>query len=447
MAVACMDIANSNGVIQAGFHSVSDSQPHINNTTRCAPDAVVCPFCALLCDDLILAPKPDLSFTITRNGCRRASEDFARVPLANTPRVAGREVTLEVAVRAAARRLKRAYQPLFGGLATDVDGMRAALDLAESCGAILDHAHGETLAAMTRLLQTRGWYAATLSELRNRADMVLLVGVDLADRYENLSRRCLWPEHTLDEETLATRRIVYLGATPPGALVRACDSLKCSAAAVVDVLRAVLAVLKQQPLATTRAGGLAPNKIQALADSLRAARYSALVFAPAHLPAPRDPALALLCEIIDELNRSGRAALVPLGGDDGGQTAVSTCAWLTGYPLRIRHGLNIDYQPHSNATAKLLDGGGADTLLWIDAYGRLSDLPAQARVEDSIVLAASSNARSVSAAVFIPVGTPGLDHAARLVRTDAVVSLPLVAQRHSGLPAVATVLRAIAAAL
>ena len=147
------------------------------------------------------------------------------------------------------------------------------------------------------------------------------------------------------------------------------------------------------------------------------------------------------------MNGVGRAALLPLGGDDGGQTAVSTCAWLTGYPLRIRHGLNIDYQPHSNATAKLLDGGGADALLWIDAFGRLGELPAPARVEDSIVLSASHNARSESAAVFIPVGTPGLDHAARLLRTDAVVSLALSAQRHSGLPAVATVLKAIEAAL
>lgn len=426
---------------------MSESQPLIDNSQQSALQTAVCPYCALLCDDLVLAPKTNQGFTITRNGCRRASQDFARAPLANTPRIAGRETTLELAVRAAARLLKRSRQPLFGGLATDVDGMRAAIDLAERCGAALDHAHGETLAAMARLLQTRGWYATTLSEVRNRADLVLLVGVDLADRYENLSRRCLRPQQALDDATLAARRIVYLGATPPGRLVSDCDVLKCHNEAIVDVLHAVLTALKQPAFAATRVGGLGANRIHALADSLRTAHYSAIVFAPARLPLPRDPALALLCEIVDELNRVGRAALLPLSGDDGGQTAVSTCAWLTGYPLRIRHGLNIDYQPHSNATAKLLDGGGTDALLWIDAYGRLGELPAQARVENSIVLSASHNACSASAAVFIPVGTPGLDHAARLVRTDAVVSLALSAQRHSGLPAVATVLKAIEAAL
>ena len=422
-----------------------DTQPPVTSASQPAPDAAVCPYCALLCDDLALVPQANLGFSITNNGCRRAALDFARAPLAAQARVAGRAVPLTDAIRAAARLLKRAEQPLFGGLATDVDGMRAAIDLAERCGATLDHAHGETLAAVARLLQTRGWYATTLSELRNRADFVLLIGVDLADRYENLTRRCLRPAQALDDATLATRRIVYLGPTPPGTAVAGSETLKCRADAIVDVLQRLLAMLKQQPVASTRVGGLPASKLTELAAALRGARYATLAFAPSALPAPCDPALALLCEIVDELNRSGRAALLPLGGDDGGQTAVSTCSWLTGYPLRIRYGSGIDYQPHSNASARLLDGGGADALLWIDAFGRLADLPRGARLAQSIVLGANSNARSASAAVFIPVGTPGLDHGGRLLRTDAVVSLALHAQREVGLPSVATLLRAIQA--
>ena len=148
MAVACMDIAksavrmaalaafatgaNRNSVIQPGSHSVSESPSLIDSAKSSTPSAAVCPYCALLCDDLALAPKSNQGFTITRNGCRRASQDFARAPLVNTPRVAGRETTLDAAVRAAARLLKRSRQPLFGGLATDVDGMRAAIDLADA---------------------------------------------------------------------------------------------------------------------------------------------------------------------------------------------------------------------------------------------------------------------------------------------------------------------------
>jgi formylmethanofuran dehydrogenase subunit B len=50
-------------------------------------------------------------------------------------------------------------------------------------------------------------------------------------------------------------------------------------------------------------------------------------------------------------------------------------------------------------------------------------------------------------AVFIPVGTPGLDHAGHLFRTDRVVALPLRQLRESSLPSVAEAIAAIEVAL
>ena len=110
---------------------MTSAKPAVRAPERTTTVTTVCPFCALLCDDLELACAPDLSFTIKRNGCSRAAVDYARAPLAAGALVAGRAVPLAAAVTAAARLLKRARQPLFGGLATDVDGMRAAIDLAE----------------------------------------------------------------------------------------------------------------------------------------------------------------------------------------------------------------------------------------------------------------------------------------------------------------------------
>ncbi len=49
--------------------------------------------------------------------------------------------------------------------------------------------------------------------------------------------------------------------------------------------------------------------------------------------------------------------------------------------------------------------------------------------------------------VFIPVGTPGLDHAGRMIRVDNVVSLPLKHLGRADLPVAADVLAAIEAAL
>jgi formylmethanofuran dehydrogenase subunit B len=49
--------------------------------------------------------------------------------------------------------------------------------------------------------------------------------------------------------------------------------------------------------------------------------------------------------------------------------------------------------------------------------------------------------------VFIPVGTPGIDHAGHLFRADRVVALPLGRLRESALPSVAEAIAAIEAVL
>src|SRR5690606_39673770 len=75
-----------------------------------------------------------------------------------TPCVDGVSASLEAALDAAAERLAAARLPLFGGLATDVQGMRALYRLANVGGAILDHAHGE--AKIGRASCREGWLTA-----------------------------------------------------------------------------------------------------------------------------------------------------------------------------------------------------------------------------------------------------------------------------------------------
>ena len=50
---------------------------------------------------------------------------------------------LATAVKHAAKLISKAKLPLYGGLATDVEGMRAVLALAERSGGVVDHALSE----------------------------------------------------------------------------------------------------------------------------------------------------------------------------------------------------------------------------------------------------------------------------------------------------------------
>lgn len=404
---------------------------------------MTCPHCALLCDDLDVRPAGDGSFDVSADGCRRAAARLARRPAPDSITVGGRPASLEDAIAAAARILKRARRPLIGGLATDVDGTRAAVNLAERCRAVLDHVHGETLARVSRLLQTRGWYATTLSEVRSRADFVLLVDTELADRYTSFARRCLTPRAGLNGE--AIRGVAFLG---PAARLPSATKLDlrvpCRSERVAEVLRALLAELRGAPLADKRPGGVTRRALADLATRLRAARYAALVVTPGALGDACEPVLGAVADLVEELNRGGRAAVLPIGGDDGAQSAVSTCTWLTGFPLRVGFGDVIEYEPQAFAAPALLAAGAVDALVWVDAFGNCPDPLPGAPLENTVLLGAASARAAADCAVYIPVGTPGIDHFARLVRTDAVVTLALPRQRDSGLPSVAGVLTRIA---
>ena len=92
----------------------------------------------------------------------------------------------------------------------------------------------------------------------------------------------------------------------------------------------------------------------------------------------------------------------------------------------------------------LADGEG-DLLVWVASIGTDIGLP-QTRLP-TVVLGTPGVRLAQPPTVFIPVGTPGIDHAGQMVRCDNVVSLPLKNLHRSKLPRSADVLAAIQAAL
>jgi formylmethanofuran dehydrogenase subunit B len=93
----------------------------------------------------------------------------------------------------------------------------------------------------------------------------------------------------------------------------------------------------------------------------------------------------------------------------------------------------------------MLEEGEGDLLVWISSYS--PDFVPPATKIPTIVLGTPGMKLPKSTEVFIPVGTPGIDHAGRLIRVDSVVSLPLKNLGRAGLPQAADVFSAIEAAL
>jgi len=407
------------------------------------------PFCGIGCDDLTVQVE-GLTVNVLENGCAVNTPAFAQAITDIQPRIQGEPVSLAQAVSHVAALLNKAQQPVIGGCATDVNGMRNLLALADKTGAVVDNSNFNAARANFLALQDSGWMNTTLAEIKNRCDVLVVVGTDLEGFAPRFFERYLWTEamFTAPEK----RQVIYLGKAPSGDKSTAPDGriatvLPCATEELPEVVAVLRALVKGRKVMAHSVAGIAVADLQTLADSLKAAQYGVVTWAAGALAyAQAELTVQTLSEMIKDLNQTTRCSGLPLSGKDGDQTANQVCGWTTGYPARVSFAKGYpEYDPFLYDTERLLTEGEADTLLWVNAFN-INTLP-PANSVPTVVIGRSGMIFNQEPAVFIPVGTPGIDHAGHAYRMDNVVAMRLKKLRDSTLPSSADVLRAIEQAL
>ncbi|PXW91564.1 formylmethanofuran dehydrogenase subunit B [Sphaerotilus hippei] len=418
------------------------STPAPTDSVAPTADAAVwtCPYCPLLCDTARVrcgASAQDAPPVLDGLDCPLAVAALADAwhgvaPDASppgdgrggpSPRLDGQPLPWPEALALAARWLDAARQPLLGGLGTDVAGMRTLYRLACATGAISDAAAGEALSQGLRAHQDRGGYTTTLAEVRERADLIVLVGSWAPQRAPLLLPRLI---DGRDEPPV----LVLLGdegGPPPGTVrvgERELPLLHVPLAGdLFDTLAHLLLLLGDRP----GAAAAAPAPLVPLATRMAAAASVVLVWEPSRL----GPHAGLLIErlqlLIGRLNRRGHAAGLPISGGHGAMTAQYVHAWLSGLPLRTRVGpLGLEHDPLRYDAHRLIAAGETDLLLWVDSW-RAAPVPTHPGLR-RIVLGVPAQAARLAGApgtLFLPVATPGLETGGHLFRADSSVLLPL----------------------
>jgi formylmethanofuran dehydrogenase subunit B len=416
---------------------------------RSAPTTIcTCPFCGLLCDDVVVGASDGGVVSVSARGCELSRAGFARQSAAgpDSPQVGGSEATFEQAVSAAAAILRDAVQPLIGGLATDVAGMRAAVELADRCGAVLDHANSGAKFRNLLAFQDRGAITTTLAEVRNRTDVLVVVGTDVVSRFPRFFERISAPSGTLFGLQDSDRRSIFVGSPPPPDAPGRTDWIPCERPELPDVLGALAALASGVRLDATHAGSVPIERLRELSQMMQSARYGALVWAAADLDfAHAELTVQAIQQTLAALSRTTRFSGVPLGGNEADLTADAVLLWQVGFPFRTRFASDgPEYDPYLFDARRMLARREADALLWIST---LSDLALPSGLDASaipLILVAGPNAAAAERArVFFPVATPGIDHGGHLVRTDKVLTMRIAATRASQRLSCAKVLRAI----
>ncbi|HYN78512.1 MAG TPA: formylmethanofuran dehydrogenase subunit B [Lamprocystis sp. (in: g-proteobacteria)] len=408
---------------------------------------LTCPFCGLACDDLRVADDAAGRLAL-ENGCATAQGAFSAVQglASGSPAIQGRPVALGDAVARAADLLEAARAPLFGGLVTDVNGMRSVLDLADRQGALLDHVGGDALFRNLLVLQDGGWMTATLTEVRNRADLIVVLGNQCLRRFPRLVERVLLPPEALFSPP-AQRSLVLLGeceqATLPADIAAANPTIipvaNADLAGVCGLLRGLIA---GRPVRADAIPGVPGVQLEDLARRLCAARYAVVTWSAAELDFPHaELTIQGFVELVRDLNRTTRAAALPLAGTLGDVTVNQVCTWQTGYPLRSgRRQGRMRYEPVLYRYQDLLAEDQCDLLLWVQSIPAATPAAVPANARPIIVLGYPGISLERVPDVYIPVGLPGIDHPGHWYRSDAVCPLPLGQVRDVGLPSVARVI-------
>jgi formylmethanofuran dehydrogenase subunit B len=412
---------------------------------------VACPFCGIACDDLEVA-RSGTAITVRANGCAKAKAGFERVLPAATATVRGAPVTMIEAIAEAARLIRASRLPLYGGLATDVEGVRAILSLADRTGGVIDHALSEGQYRNFKVLQSTGWVMTTLTEARNRADLFIIVGTDVHTLHPRFFERTVCNAESMFDAPAKKRTIVFIGTglDQSGAIgprIGDVVTLGCPNERVGEVILALKARLKGVAIQGATVAGVPIAAIDDLASRCHSAAYGVMVWAPLVFDFPNaDLTVQAIADTVRELNVTQRFAGLSLGGSEGSVTAAAVTSWQSGFPLRVSFASGKpSYDANRYAIARMLAAGEGDLLVWTASYTPGIAVPQTSL--PAIVLGTPGLALATPPAVYIPVGTPGIDHAGRIVRCDSVVTLPLRNLSRSALPSVAEVASAIETAI
>ena len=420
-----------------------------NNLNPTLPASITCPACGMLCDDLVLTNTAPLSI---QNACAKSITFFEQSLHSSssntTPSVSGKATDLETAIKAAAAILAKSKAPLIAGLGTEVQGMRSIMRLAAASNATLDHMHSESSVRNTLTMQNGGWITTTLSEVKNRADLILAIGTDIGTSHPRFFEKLVWDSASLFDKP--SPEVVYLGVaaektksatSPEGKLA---STVGDDPTQVPEIVNALNALLINKKINAETVGGVAVSALQALVEKLKAAKYAVVVWSASSFKfSHAELTIQSIVQLVNQLNETTRAAGLPLNSGDGDSSVNNTSTWLSGYPTRNRFvNGKPEYDNYHFSTQKQLQN--SDALLWVSTFNPIS---APQTALPTIVIGHPDTKLDRTPDVFIPVGIPGVDHAGSMFRMDSSITLPLKKLRDNELPNLSEVINRIEAEL
>jgi len=392
-----------------------------------------CGGCGLVCDDITAVVGDDGGLERLIGACPLGDAWFTErlAPAPPLARVDGREAGLDEALDQAAAILARARSPLVYGLGqTTCEAQRTAVALAEAIGAVIDPAGPLLDGASGLAFQALGASTATLGDVRDRAEVVVVWRADPVATHPRLLERLRLPD--------ARRELVVVDERRTATAAEADWFLELPANRDVEALWTLRALVREVPVT-------AEPSLDDLAARLRGCRSAAIL----HHVRGHVEALGLHA-LVRDLCQVTHAVAVTLRREGNAAGAEDVLAWQTGYPSAVSFASG---HPRANpgelSAAAVLERGEADAALVVGS-DPLEHLPQQAAEQLRAIPVVSVDARATTTAeaarVAFTTAASGVHRPGVVHRLDGV-PVPLRALLASSRPSDDEVLGAIAGRL
>ena len=447
-------------------------------------NAVTCPVCGCLCDDIELTIA-DGKVAQVKNGCSMCESKFlnyisehrTKTPLI---RKEGKlvPVSYEEAIHKSAEFLANANYPiLYGWSSTDCEAQRAGVALAEEVGGVLDNTavvcHGPSILSV----QEVGIPTATLGQIRHRADLIIYWGCNPwsahprhLERYtaftEGRFEGSEWKSYINKVKASAGRKkllslerkgVLKQRYEPPvqtvsdnkppatlskeGRKLIVIDVRKSMTAEMADyfiqvepgkdyeIMQAIRTLVKDQELDVDEVGGIPVEYLQELVDAMINCKFGVIFFGMGLTQsAGKFRNIDVAISLIRDLNMRTKFMIMPMRGHFNVTGANTVFTWQSGYPYAVDFSLGYPrYNPGETSVVDILLREESDAALVV-ASDPVSNFPRKAVdhivKNPLIVIDPHMNVTALVGDVVFPSAIVGIEKAGTAYRMDHV-PLPL----------------------
>ena len=155
---------------------------------------ITCPFCSIHCDD-INVDVCDNNIVVKNEiklECKTRFEEFNYSAQSNnTPKLKGKNCNYKKASDKCSELIKKSKETVILNSSADVNIVRELIAFISRINGILDHINSDIFLKNMGLFQRKGYISTTLSEIKNKSDVIIVFSDNLLQKYPRLLEKVL----------------------------------------------------------------------------------------------------------------------------------------------------------------------------------------------------------------------------------------------------------------